>query len=490
MLLSTKLVKLYTTSHSCSGVSLVISQQAKHHQLTDWCTIQSINTTWSQTKDITGKYIMPRFITLPAVMVAICMGMLPRETHADWPAFLGGKSRSAAEEFTPPLKWTPENGIAWQVKLTGHGQSSPVIFGDHIYLTAVEGPMKNNNVISCHDLATGNLRWQKSFPSSLLVANNVYTSRAAPTPSADESGVFAFFESGNLIALTPEGEVRWERDLIKDYGKFVGRFGLGASVAQLDDQIFIVADNDGPSYIAGFDKKTGQTNWKTDRASRISWSSPMIVKIENKDQIVISSAGSVDGYDPANGKLLWNYDNVGGNTVPSTIDAGDGSFLVGASPGRNGEASEGAKESNLLMKIVPSEEGFKPEIIWKSGDATSSFGSPIIYKGHAYYTNRAGVVYCIDAGTGETRYTARLADSNWATPVGVGEHVFFFGKDGRTSILKTGPEKEILDENRLWVPAGAGGPGGFAGEIQYGVAPVSNGFVIRTGTQLFLIGKP
>ena len=434
---------------------------------------------------------MPRFTFAFAALAVVTITTLPSQpANADWPAFLGGKFRSAAEAVAPPLKWAPDEGIGWQSELTGHGQSSPVIVGDRIYLTAVEGPMKNNNLVSCHNLTTGELLWKKSFTSSLLVANNVYTSRAAPTPSADASGVFAFFESGNLIALTPDGEVRWERDLIKDYGKFVGRFGLGGSIAQLDDQIFIVADNDGPSYIAGFDKKTGKTTWKTDRASRISWSSPMMVNIEGKDQIVISSSGSVDGYDPADGTRLWTYDNVGGNTVPSTIDAGQGSFLVGASPGRNGEASEGAKESNLLMKIVSSDDGFTPKIIWKSSDATSSFGSPIIYKGHAYYTNRAGVLYCIDAGTGETQYTARLADSNWATPVGAGDHIFFFGKDGRTSIVQAGSKKEILDENRLWKSAGGGGPGGFAGEIQYGVAPTPNGFVVRTGTQLFLIGKP
>lgn len=434
---------------------------------------------------------MPRFnfvFALLAVVTIACR--LSQPANADWPAFLGGKSRSVAENFAPPLRWTSDEGIEWQSELSGHGQSSPIILGDRIYLTAVEGPMKNNNLVSCHNLATGELLWKKSFPSSLLVANNVYTSRAAPTASADDSGVFAFFESGNLIALTPEGDVRWERDLIKDYGKFIGRFGLGGSIAQLDDQIFIVADNDGPSYIAGFDKKTGKTTWKTDRASRISWSSPMIVNIGGKEQIVISSSGSVDGYDPENGKLLWNYDNVGGNTVPSTIDAGKGTFLVGASPGRNGEASEGAKESNLLMKIVPSDDGFTPQVIWRSTDATSSFGSPILYKGHAYYTNRAGVLYCIDAGTGETKYTARLADSNWATPVGAGEHVFFFGKDGRTSIMQAGPKKEQLGENRLWTSAGGGGTGRFSGEIQYGVAPTPNGFVVRTGTKLFLIGKP
>ncbi|MGB1816827.1 MAG: pyrrolo-quinoline quinone, partial [Rubripirellula sp.] len=129
---------------------------------------------------------MPRFTFVIAVLAVVRITTLVSSSaFADWPAFLGGKSRSAAEDFTPPLKWDSEDGIGWQTKLTGHGQSSPVIFGDHIYLTAVEGPMKNNNLVSCHDLATGKLLWQKSFPSSMPVANNVYTSRAAPTPSAD-----------------------------------------------------------------------------------------------------------------------------------------------------------------------------------------------------------------------------------------------------------------------------------------------------------------
>ncbi len=431
--------------------------------------------------------------------LAFCMAFLsmlagttlaPNETKADWPAFLGGDSREAAAGFKPPLTWTAEEGIGWQVPLPGHGQSSPVIIEDRIYVTAVEGPKKNNNLILCHSLSDGTLLWKRSYPSSLPVENNVYTSRAAPTPAADRTGVFAFFESGNLIALNGKGEVRWERDLIKDYGKYIGRFGLGGSVAQTDDSVIIVADNDGPSYIAAFDKGTGKTLWKTDRPSRISWSSPMMVKIEGKDQIVISSSGTVDGYDPADGSLLWSYDNVGGNTVPSTIDAGNGTFLVGASPGRNGEASEGAKESNLMMKIVAADGGFKPEIVWRNTDATSSFGSPILYKGHAYYTNRAGVLYCIDATTGETRYTARLAGSNWATPVAASGHIFIFGKDGKTSVMKAGPEKEMIAENQLWISNASGGRGGFGGEIQYGVAPTKNGFVVRTGTRLFLIGSP
>jgi outer membrane protein assembly factor BamB len=412
---------------------------------------------------------------------------------ADWPEFLGGAARQDALDFDPPLKWSPEQSIAWTVTLPGHGQSSPILVGNRIYITAVDGPMKETNIVGCYDLETGKEQWQKRFTSSLQVKNDFYTSRAAPTAVADSSGVTAFFESGNLISLDTNGEVRWQRDLIADYGRYEGRFGLGGSLTQHGDMIFVLADNEGPAYLAAFDKKTGETVWKTDRESRTAWSSPMMVMVNGTPQVVVSASGTVDGYDAKTGKALWSNDEVGGNTVASPLPVGDGQFLIGASPGRGGENTEGAKQSNLLMQVTNTDSVDSPNVVWRNTQATSSFGSPIMHEGFAYYTNRAGVVYCIDGKTGETTYTSRLAESNWATPIGIKDRVYVFGKDGTTTVLQAGPEKQVLAENRLWVSAangGGGGRGGFGGEIQYGVAPTPHGFVIRTGTRLFLVGKP
>ena len=137
------------------------------------------------------------------------------------------------------------------------------------------------------------------------------------------------------------------------------------------------------------------------------------------------------------------------------------------------------------MKIEKTNDGYQPRVVWINDKVTSSFGSPIGYRGHAYFTNRAGVVFCVDLKTGETSYTARMAESNWATPIGVGDNVFFFGKDGVTTVLKTGGEQTTIAENRLWQAGGDGGSGGFGGEIQYGVAALPDGFIVRTGSRLF-----
>ena len=127
---------------------------------------------------------------------------------------------------------------------------------------------------------------------------------------------------------------------------------------------------------------------------------------------------------------------------------------------------------------------------WKYETEKYVNGAAGVHKGNIYFGGCDAQIYCIDAETGETRYTSRLPDSNWATPIGIGDNVFVFCKDGSTAIVKAGPEKQDFVENRLWVKAGDGGPGGFAGEIQYGAAPTTNGFVVRTGTRLFLVGAP
>ena len=415
---------------------------------------------------------------------SVCLGLACRTSVADWPGFLGGGQQAPSTSL--PLVWSPESGIAWTTPLPGHGQSSPVVMDDHIYLTAVEGPKKETNIVIAVDAQSGKVLWRHDSTSDLQVKNDYLTSRAAPTVVADQQGVYAFFESGNVIALDPVGKVRWQRGLIADYGKYQGRFGLGGSLAQLEDRIFVLADNDGPSYLLALEKATGKTIWKADRTSRTAWSSPMIIPVGGQPQIVVSSSGSIDGYDPDSGKRLWTFEEVGGNTVASPTMVSDSQFLIGASPGRNGENAEGAKQSNLLMKIEADGGEFKPTVVWRNEDATSSFGSPIAFKGHAYYTNRAGVLFCIDLANGKTAYTARMPESNWATPIGIGDRIYFFGKSGTTTVIASGAEKRELSQNKLY--ENEGNAGRFGGQIQYGVAITESGAIVRTGTNLFMIG--
>lgn len=426
--------------------------------------------------------------------------------HADspsaWPAFLG-QGASAVTADSLPLTWAPNKNIAWQIDLPGDGQSSPIVWGDRVFVTAVEGPMKDTNHVLAFSLTDGKQLWKHSFESSDKIKTSLYVSRAAPTPVTDGKHVYAFFESGDLVCLSLDGQEQWRRSITSDYGKYQGNHGLGSSPIIADDSIVILFDHDGPSYLLAVHKADGKTKWKTDRTSRVSWSSPALVKVGDLQQIVCSSAGSVDGYDAATGKLQWSYEEVGGNTSSTPVPFADGSFLIGASAGREAERADLAKKSNLAMKIELRDGTTGPKVLWQTEQATPTFGSPVVYAGHAYWVNRTGVVYCLDATTGEACYTQRIKQPIWATPVGVGDRVYFFGKDGLTTVLRSGPKFEVLAENQLWDPAsqkpdpakGAAedteekkkAAAMFSGSTQYGVAAVTGSLLIRTGEKLYCL---
>ncbi len=437
---------------------------------------------------------------LPSWCLLICLCNADAPPH--WPAFLG-QGASELKTASLPLEWSPTKNIAWQAEIPGHGQSSPIIWGEQVFVTSIEGPLKDTCHVVAYDLAHGKHKWRHAFESSDKVKNSLYVSRAAPTPVTDGQSVFAFFESGDVVALSLAGTERWRKSLSTVFGKFQNKFGLSASPLVTDDALIILVDDEGPSYLIALNKADGQTKWKTDRTSRVSWSSPALVSIAGATQVVCSSAGSIDGYDAATGKLLWTYGEVGGNTSSTPRPFAAGSFLIGASAGREGQNTDLAKKSNLAMTITVVDGKPEPEILWRTEQATPTFGSPMIHAGHAYWVNRSGVVFCLDATTGEGRYTERLKQSCWATPLGLGDRVYFFGKDGLTTVLRSGPKFEVLAENQLWDPAAQKldpakaaaedteekrkAAALFSGSTQYGVAAVSGNLLIRTGEKLFCL---
>ena len=261
-------------------------------------------------------------INLPLLLF---VAVLPPVADA-WPAFLGaGASAAKAEQI--PLKWSPTEGVAWRATLPGHGQSSPVIWGERVFLTSVEGPQKDTFHLVCLDLASGKELWRKSTKNSAPVANSVYVSRAAPTPVVDATRVIAQFESGDCVAYAHDGKELWTRSLGTEMGPLVAEFGLGASPCQTESLVYVLLEHDGPSYLVALDKNSGATTWKAERSPRRSWSSPAIVTVEGQPQVVVSSSGSVDGYDATKGSLLWSFKEVGGNTGTTPIDCGEGRFF-------------------------------------------------------------------------------------------------------------------------------------------------------------------
>ena len=448
-----------------------------------------------------------------------------------WPAFLG-RGATLPHPKMVPTTWSPEKNIAWKVKLTGSGQSSPVVWADRVFVTSIDGALKDTCIVTSVSLENGRILWTYQAAASQPVRSNYYQSRAAPTPVVDAGGVYAFFETGNLVSLSHDGKERWTRSLVDDFGEFEVRIGLSASLTQTEDHLIVLVDHEGPSYLLAIDKKTGKDVWKTARFSRQSYSSPVLLSVDGKPQIVVSSAGSVDGYDPQTGTLLWTYEEVGGNRSTTPLPVSGNRFLIAASPGMHDEYVVDARKSNLVMEIEFKDDTYLPKVVWRTNKAMPSFASPIAHQGLAYWVTKIGIVFCFDAETGEKIYSARLGQSCWATPIGIGNRVYFFGKNGTTVVIKAGREFEVLQKNELLLSATEKGEADirqrenrsketpkpsaeeaekttvketmskkdeprrgrngllFAEDVQYGYAIVDRTIIVRTGSQLFGIRQP
>jgi outer membrane protein assembly factor BamB len=436
--------------------------------------------------------------TARPLAVLACLGLLTGSANAgdSWTSFQNGGAVELADPL--PTSWKPEADVAWTTAIKGYGQSSPVIWKGQIYVTSVEGPKKETFHITAFSLADGKELWRHEIKNSSPQESTTYVSRAAPTPAADAAGVVCFFEGGNVVALTHEGKVRWERDLVKDYGAIESRHGISASIEQDDKAIFAWVERSAEPYVMAIDKTNGETIWKVPGLGTTSWASPRLVPVEGGQHLVLSSIGHLAGLDPKTGDKLWSLDEIAGNSTPTPMPAGEGRFLIGATTGQGPSANAKANESNGMVAISRTADSkWQGAWVWHAARATSSFGSPIVAHGHAYFVNRTGVLYCLDEKTGEEKYAQRSGDSIWATPVATKDHLLLFGKGGTVTAVALGDKFEKLGETAAWESTGGpkpmegeGGPPDRSAPVLYGAAIADGKLLLRRGDQLICIKAP
>lgn len=457
------------------------------------------------------------------LLLSLLMGADPTPVET-WPGFRGdGSSTTTAKNL--PLKWSPDQNMAWRTPLPGYGQSSPVVWKDRVFVTAIDGAEKEKLIVVAVEMKSGKVAWKKEFAATQKGKNNPMMSRAAPTPVVDAENVYCLFESGDLIALTHDGGTLWQRALTKDYGEFKNNHGLGSSLAQTGRAVFVQVDHAGPSYLLAVDKTSGKELWKADRPNRTSWASPVVTSLDGKPAVLVSGGGSLVAYDAASGKQLAALEGLVGNTIPSPAVVGD-LIVVGAGENRMKPDLKASAKSNCCVRLAFKGDTISFDTLWQGKKAISEYASPLIHKGHAYFVTKAGLVHCVDLKSGEVRYVERLDGPCWTTPVGAGDHVFFFGKDGVTTVLKAGAEFDKVASNRFWStadftkrrdeakdqaaatlpkPPEGKGPGGgpplpkeeleatrysAVGDVVYGVAAVDGTFIVRTGTELICVRFP
>lgn len=389
-------------------------------------------------------------------------------TNDNWPQWRGPQANGVGRG-NPPVEWSEQKNILWKVDLPGLGHGSPVVWGDKIFVTTAiatedvasaptdgdgdqggrrRGPqppsVKQRSVVFAIDRRTGKTLWERTadeeLPKEGHHQDNSYASHSAIT---DGEHVFAYFGSRGLYCYDLDGNLVWQRD----FGEMQSKrgFGEGSSPTLHKDKVIVLWDHEGPSFITALNKSTGQTLWKTDRDEETSWSTPLVVEVDGKAQVVTSATSRIRSYDLENGELIWESSGMTANTIPSPV-VEDGVLYV--TSGFRGNSLMAIRLSGAKGDITGTEA-----ILWQYDRNTPYVPSPLLYDSYLYFlkSNNA-ILSCFHAKTGEPCYPPqRLAGPNgvYASPVGAGDRVYIAGRNGVTAVLKKGSEFEVLATNTL-----------------------------------------
>jgi len=391
-----------------------------------------------------------------------------------WPQWRGPLATGVAPEASPPVEWAEDKNIRWKVPLPGRGHSSPIVWGDRIFVTtavrtertvdpetvkAVEAATPEfhrrrarmpRNVLQfaviALDRRDGSVLWKRTVcEKAPHAATHAHGSWASGSPVTDGERVYAYFGSYGLYAFDMEGNHSWE----KQFGplKMKANFGEGTSPVLCGDMLILSQDQEGSSFIVALDKKTGKEIWKVDRDEATSWATPLVVEHNGRRQVVTSATKRMRGYDAASGALLWEATGMTGNVIPCPVaDKG----LVFCMSGFRGSALAAIRLDEARGDIVGEPEA----LAWSRREDTPYVPSPLLYDGLLYFLKgNRGTLTCVDAATGKVHYegSRRLEGIRmiYSSPVGAAGRVYLTGRDGLTLVIRHGPTFEVLARNKL-----------------------------------------
>ena len=389
-----------------------------------------------------------------------------KEAEKYWPQWRGPYATGESPHGNPPIEWGEGKNVRWKVEIPGRGSSTPVVWGDRLYVTAevpkegepaessrrpflVFGPtlvtasQVRRFVVLAIDRESGRTLWETTVREQLPhEGTHEYGNFATGSPITDGERVWAFFGSRGLFCLDYEGKVQWQRDF-GDMETHMG-FGEGASPVLYGDVIVVPWDHQGDSFVVAVRKDTGEEIWRAARDEITSWSTPIVVVNDGKPQVVTSATRRVRSYDLATGKLLWESRGMTRNVIPSPVEK-DG--VVYVMSGFRGSALQAIRLSSAREDITDTDA-----IVWEHGRDTPYTSSPLLHDGTLYFMkSNSNVLSVFDSKTGERHYQQRLRALGdvFSSPVGAAGRVYITGRRGSTVELESGPEHKVLATNEL-----------------------------------------
>ena len=354
------------------------------------------------------------------------------QLKANYPFFRGPEGNGVAYQKNIPTDWNGAGGknVLWKVKVPKSGFSSPIIWGDKLFVTGADAQAR---MVYCYDKNTGKLLWEaaadniEGMPSKMPKVT-ADTGLAAPTMATDGNSVFAIFATGDVLALDMNGKRVWALAL----GVPDNHYGHGSSLIVYKDKLLIQYDTNSSSKLLALSTKTGEKVWETARNSKISWSSPILVNTGNRTEVILTTNPNVNGYDPQTGKELWNIACISGEVGPS---AGYADGMVFA--------------ANEYSKLVGIKIGATPEIVWEADEYLPEVASPLAVNGLLYVATSYGVLACYDAKTGKKLWEKEYGDVFYASPVFADGKVFATDMSGKTHIINATRDYQLVGTPEL-----------------------------------------
>lgn len=407
-----------------------------------------------------------------AVAIACCVRNAFAEPPTHWPQFRGPGARGAVEGSTNlPSTWSTTENIAWKVEVPGRGWSSPVVWGNRVFLTTVvntadtEEPKKglyfggdrpkpptstHRWLALCYDLETGATLWERELLAGPpRTSIHLKSSYASETPVTDGERLYLLFGGLGIYCLDLDGQPVWDHSLEPKQTRF--GWGYAASPVLHGDRLYIVNDNEEQSYLLALDKYTGDVDWRVDRDEKSNWATPFVWENRVRTEIVTPGTGLIRSYD-LDGKLLWSLGGMSNITIATPYEY-DELLMV-----TSGYVLDKRKP---IFAIRPGAEGdislvkgqtSNASIAWSQPQAGPYNPSTVAYEGTVYVLYDQGFFAAYDASDGSAVYSKKRIPNGRAfttSPWAYDGKIFCLNEDGVTFVIKAGSEFEVLHTNTL-----------------------------------------
>ena len=419
------------------------------------------------------KPLLSRLIATTALIVIPVLAAVD-----DWPRWRGPADNGMAKGDAP-TEWSETKNIAWKIPIPGRGFSSPVVWGDKIFLTtavavgqpSAEAPPQDGQgerkggkrgpggrggmsggavgvehkfVVMALDRKTGKIIWEQVAATTTPHEGHHprYGSFASNSPVTDGKHLWAWFGSRGVYCYDLNGKLIWKKDDYKEAKMRLG-FGEGTAAVISGDTLLLNFDMEQGSHLLALDKTTGKQLYRVDRDEISGWSAPLVIDFQGQKQVVITSQNKVRSYDLKTGKVIWECAGLGGNVIPAPVYS-DGVVYV----------MSGFRDPNL-MAIKLGRTGDltgSDAVLWTTNRGTSYTPSPVLYEGKLYFVTDAGMVSCLDVKTGKPYYQQQRLPKPYSlksSPVGVNGKLYLATENEDVVVLKMGEKFEVLATNTL-----------------------------------------